>query len=176
MEPFIFKGLLNLKPAPPVRFLFLGIFEIKYQQQRLFPCGIPHIFGLKSRSSQPCAGHRDVCIIPRSAHGTNPASAAMCGMEIKWIEAQKCNPALATHGKLKSGLHVSSKKRAPPTRKTKEEKNRTKREKIEKQPPQVKNESMPLGPFLGYLMSLLVLHRSVNLNALVIALICSHYC
>ena len=32
------------------------------------------------------AGHRDVCIIPRSAHGTNPASAAMCGMEIKWIE------------------------------------------------------------------------------------------
>ena len=31
-------------------------------------------------------GHRDICIIPRSAHGTNPASAAMCGMEIKWIE------------------------------------------------------------------------------------------
>jgi len=31
-------------------------------------------------------GHRDVCIIPRSAHGTNPASAAMCDMKIKWIE------------------------------------------------------------------------------------------
>merc|ERR1719446_1791509 len=31
-------------------------------------------------------GHRNVCIIPRSAHGTNPASAAMCDMEIKWIE------------------------------------------------------------------------------------------
>lgn len=26
--------------------------------------------------------HRDVCIIPVSAHGTNPASAAMCGMKI----------------------------------------------------------------------------------------------
>ncbi|KAJ7550224.1 hypothetical protein O6H91_07G089100 [Diphasiastrum complanatum] len=26
--------------------------------------------------------HRNVCIIPVSAHGTNPASAAMCGMEI----------------------------------------------------------------------------------------------
>jgi glycine dehydrogenase len=26
--------------------------------------------------------HRDVCIIPLSAHGTNPASAAMCGMRI----------------------------------------------------------------------------------------------
>ena len=23
-------------------------------------------------------GHRDVCLIPVSAHGTNPASAAMC--------------------------------------------------------------------------------------------------
>ena len=26
--------------------------------------------------------HRDVCLIPVSAHGTNPASAAMCGMKI----------------------------------------------------------------------------------------------
>ena len=31
-------------------------------------------------------GHRNVCIIPRSAHGTNPASAVMCGMKIKWID------------------------------------------------------------------------------------------
>merc|ERR1719401_1502137 len=31
-------------------------------------------------------GSRNVCIIPRSAHGTNPASAAMCDMEIKWID------------------------------------------------------------------------------------------
>merc|ERR1719261_2452247 len=30
--------------------------------------------------------HRNVCIIPKSAHGTNPASAAMAGMEIKWID------------------------------------------------------------------------------------------
>lgn len=29
--------------------------------------------------------HRDVCIIPVSAHGTNPASAAMCGMKIVTI-------------------------------------------------------------------------------------------
>merc|ERR1719379_560205 len=31
-------------------------------------------------------GHRNICIIPRSAHGTNPATAAMSGMEIKWID------------------------------------------------------------------------------------------
>ncbi len=27
-------------------------------------------------------GHRDVCLIPRSAHGTNPATAQMCGMQV----------------------------------------------------------------------------------------------
>jgi glycine dehydrogenase len=34
-------------------------------------------------------GHRNVCIIPKSAHGTNPATAAMAGMQIKWIEDSK---------------------------------------------------------------------------------------
>ncbi len=27
-------------------------------------------------------GHRDICLIPASAHGTNPASASMCGMKV----------------------------------------------------------------------------------------------
>jgi glycine dehydrogenase len=27
-------------------------------------------------------GHRNVCLIPTSAHGTNPASANLCGMKI----------------------------------------------------------------------------------------------
>ena len=27
-------------------------------------------------------GHRDVCLIPVSAHGTNPASAVMAGMKV----------------------------------------------------------------------------------------------
>jgi len=34
-------------------------------------------------------GHRNVCVMPRSAHGTNPASAAMCDMKIKWIDDSK---------------------------------------------------------------------------------------
>jgi glycine dehydrogenase len=34
-------------------------------------------------------GHRNVCIMPKSAHGTNPASAVMCGMTIKWIDDSK---------------------------------------------------------------------------------------
>jgi len=27
-------------------------------------------------------GHRNICLIPQSAHGTNPASAVMCGMKV----------------------------------------------------------------------------------------------
>ncbi len=34
-------------------------------------------------------GHRDICLIPSSAHGTNPASAAMAGMKIKVIACDK---------------------------------------------------------------------------------------
>ena len=33
--------------------------------------------------------HRDVCLIPSSAHGTNPASAVMCGMQVVVIGCDK---------------------------------------------------------------------------------------
>ncbi|XLU28192.1 hypothetical protein S245_064258, partial [Arachis hypogaea] len=29
--------------------------------------------------------HRNICIIPVSAHGTNPTSATMCGMKIVFV-------------------------------------------------------------------------------------------
>merc|ERR1719253_1631079 len=65
-----------------------------------------HLTGMAACSLQPCSGaageyaglcaireyqqsigqgHRNVCIIPKSAHGTNPASAAMAGMRVVWI-------------------------------------------------------------------------------------------
>jgi glycine dehydrogenase len=34
-------------------------------------------------------GHRKVCLIPSSAHGTNPASAAMAGMEVAVVACEK---------------------------------------------------------------------------------------
>ncbi|MGE3164802.1 MAG: aminomethyl-transferring glycine dehydrogenase [Planctomycetota bacterium] len=34
-------------------------------------------------------GHRNVCLIPSSAHGTNPASAAMAGMEVVVVECDE---------------------------------------------------------------------------------------
>ena len=33
--------------------------------------------------------HRDICLIPISAHGTNPASAVMCGMSVKVVNCDK---------------------------------------------------------------------------------------
>ncbi|MEM8503189.1 MAG: aminomethyl-transferring glycine dehydrogenase [Cyanobacteria bacterium P01_D01_bin.1] len=35
-----------------------------------------------------CEGHRNICLIPQSAHGTNPASAVMAGMK---VVAVKCD-------------------------------------------------------------------------------------
>ncbi|MBS1188620.1 MAG: gcvP [Rhodocyclaceae bacterium] len=34
-------------------------------------------------------GHRKVCLIPRSAHGTNPASAQMCGMQVEVVNCDE---------------------------------------------------------------------------------------
>ena len=31
-------------------------------------------------------GHRNICLIPKSAHGTNPASAQMCGLEVMVVD------------------------------------------------------------------------------------------
>jgi glycine cleavage system P protein (glycine dehydrogenase) len=34
-------------------------------------------------------GHRNICLIPESAHGTNPASAQMCGMEVVSVKTDR---------------------------------------------------------------------------------------
>ncbi|BAZ08356.1 glycine dehydrogenase [Calothrix sp. NIES-4071] len=34
-------------------------------------------------------GHRNICLIPESAHGTNPASAVMCGMKVVGVACDK---------------------------------------------------------------------------------------
>lgn len=33
--------------------------------------------------------HRNVCLIPQSAHGTNPASATMCGMKVVVVKSDE---------------------------------------------------------------------------------------
>merc|ERR1719353_1914344 len=72
-----------------------------------------HVTGMDATSLQPCSGasgeyaglcaireyqaamgegHRDVCIIPKSAHGTNPASAAVANMRVVWVDDSKGMP------------------------------------------------------------------------------------
>ena len=34
-------------------------------------------------------GHRDICLIPRSAHGTNPATAQMCGLKVIVVDCDE---------------------------------------------------------------------------------------
>lgn len=98
MIPVTWPELANLHPFAPED-------QTKGYQQMFEELGdlLCEITGFDSMSLQPNAGaageytglmvirayhlargdtHRNVCIIPVSAHGTNPASAAMCGMKI----------------------------------------------------------------------------------------------
>ena len=42
----------------------------------------PALLAIRRYHADQGEGHRDVCLIPASAHGTNPASAAMAGMQV----------------------------------------------------------------------------------------------
>ncbi|MCX6957578.1 MAG: aminomethyl-transferring glycine dehydrogenase [Verrucomicrobiae bacterium] len=98
MLPITWEHLSNLHPFVPVD-QAQGYQEIFCQLERW----LAEITGFHAVSLQPNAGsqgeyagllvirayhqsrgqsHRKICLIPHSAHGTNPASAAMAGMEI----------------------------------------------------------------------------------------------
>ena len=98
MIPITWPELANLHPFAPKEQ------SLGYQEMfRDLEAQLCEITGFDAMSLQPNSGasgeyaglmairayhqsrgdhHRDVCIIPVSAHGTNPASAAMCGMKI----------------------------------------------------------------------------------------------
>ncbi|MES2470524.1 MAG: aminomethyl-transferring glycine dehydrogenase [Verrucomicrobiota bacterium] len=40
------------------------------------------LLAIRSYHASQGQGHRNICLIPASAHGTNPASAVMCGMKV----------------------------------------------------------------------------------------------
>jgi glycine dehydrogenase len=50
-------------------------------------------------------GHRDICLIPTSAHGTNPASAAMCGMKVVPVACDASGNIDVTDLKAKAAEH-----------------------------------------------------------------------
>ena len=53
-------------------------------------------------------GHRDVCLIPSSAHGTNPASATMAGLRVVVVECTDAGHIDLADLKAKAALHADN--------------------------------------------------------------------
>ena len=47
------------------------------------------LLAIKAYHQSRGEGHRDICLIPSSAHGTNPASAHMCGMKVVVVKCDE---------------------------------------------------------------------------------------
>lgn len=100
------KGLTDVHPQAPIEDV-QGSLEILYSIQEMFKS----ITGLPGVTTQPVAGAqgelvglklfqayhrsngeadtRNILLIPRSAHGTNPASASMAGFETKTVDGEQ---------------------------------------------------------------------------------------
>ena len=53
-------------------------------------------------------GHRNVCLIPKSAHGTNPATAQMCGLDIVVVNCDDSGNVDVADLKVKAELHSAN--------------------------------------------------------------------
>jgi glycine dehydrogenase len=52
-------------------------------------------------------GHRNVCLIPKSAHGTNPATAHMCGLEVVVVDCDESGNIDVADLKAKAEQHAA---------------------------------------------------------------------
>ncbi|MGE5466045.1 MAG: aminomethyl-transferring glycine dehydrogenase [Ignavibacteria bacterium] len=50
-------------------------------------------------------GHRDICLIPKSAHGTNPATAHMCGLQVVVVDCDDSGNVAVSDLKAKVAEH-----------------------------------------------------------------------
>jgi len=53
-------------------------------------------------------GHRNICLIPESAHGTNPASAQLCGMEVVPVKTDRNGNVDVEDLRAKAGQHAAN--------------------------------------------------------------------
>ncbi len=104
MIPVTFNGFSRLHPMAPKR--QTQGYESLIEELNDDLC---HIFGFSKFSFQPNAGsqgeyagllaikayheanesHRNICLVPSSAHGTNPASAVMAGMKVVVVKSDE---------------------------------------------------------------------------------------
>jgi glycine dehydrogenase len=52
--------------------------------------------------------HRNVCLIPKSAHGTNPATAQMCGLQVVVVDCDDSGNVDVADLKAKAEQHAAS--------------------------------------------------------------------
>ncbi|MBU0751121.1 MAG: aminomethyl-transferring glycine dehydrogenase [Gammaproteobacteria bacterium] len=52
-------------------------------------------------------GHRDICLIPKSAHGTNPATAQMCGLQVVVVDCDDSGNVDVADLKAKAEQHAA---------------------------------------------------------------------
>jgi len=53
-------------------------------------------------------GHRNVCLIPKSAHGTNPATAQMCGLQVVVVDCDESGNIDVADLKAKAAEHAAN--------------------------------------------------------------------
>jgi glycine dehydrogenase len=53
-------------------------------------------------------GHRNICLIPKSAHGTNPATAQMCGLQVVVVDCDDSGNIDVADMKAKAGQHAAN--------------------------------------------------------------------
>ncbi len=122
MIPLSWPELADIHPFAPVD-QFKGYLEIFNDLERIL-CDCT---GYDAVSLQPNSGaqgeytglltikayheargeaHRNICLIPQSAHGTNPASAAMAGMQAVAVKTDEDGSIDMEHLKTLAGLHA----------------------------------------------------------------------
>ncbi|EGD76625.1 glycine decarboxylase multi-enzyme complex P subunit [Salpingoeca rosetta] len=105
MQPVTWPEFANIHPfAPPSQAQgFIELFEelardlcavTGYDAVSLQPNSgaqgeIAGMLAIRGYLESKGEGHRDVCLIPESAHGTNPATATMCGMRVAKVRVTK---------------------------------------------------------------------------------------
>lgn len=98
MAPITFEGFANIHPFAPRDQLDGYMHMIKELEDMLI--AVTHydtislqpnsgangefagLMAIKKYHESRGEGHRNICLIPTSAHGTNPATAVMCGMKV----------------------------------------------------------------------------------------------
>ena len=124
MLPVTWESVASLHPLVPLD-QAAGYVEMAAQLE----AWLAEITGFAAVSLQPNAGsqgeyagllairgwhrsrgdsHRDICLIPTSAHGTNPASAVMAGMKVVTVSCDSLGNIDLADLKTKAGLHRDS--------------------------------------------------------------------